>query len=40
LPSLRRSLWRKNMTPAFQSGWPFRKGLSRHRSRFQADLVS
>jgi hypothetical protein len=23
------------MTPAFQSRWPFRKGLGRHRTRFQ-----
>jgi hypothetical protein len=29
------SLWRRNMTPAFQSRWPFRKGLGRHRTRFQ-----
>jgi hypothetical protein len=27
-------LWRKNITPAFQSRWPFRKGVGRHRTRF------
>jgi hypothetical protein len=35
LPSLRRSLWRKNMAPAFHICEPFRKRLGRHRIRFQ-----